>query len=424
MAGQKRVDHKGRILKDGESQRKDGIYRYTYTDANGNRHDVYSNRLVPTDKAIRGNRDGLSLREKEKTIQKDLADGIKTQVENKDTIISMFEKYMKSKPELKGTTRSSYRCVFDCYIRNTIGNMKISKVKYSDVKMLYNDILYKKNLSLGSLKNVHHVLHPIFTMAVRDGYIRVNPAATAMAEICKSHAKYLPKKHALSEHEQTEFINFIRENPRHTFWLPLFVTLLGTGGRIGEITALRWQDCDFKNDMITINHNMVYRKFEGDDMMKFHIVTPKTESGIRTIPMLSTVKDVLLSEYARQQECGFIEFEIEGYSGFIFQNQYGHPLSSHAVNNAIDKICNEYNSQELANAQNENREPNLIREFSAHCLRHTFCTRFCENETNIKVIQEIMGHADIETTLNIYAEVTDEKKKSSFANLEGKIKIF
>ena len=54
---------------------------------------------------------------------------------------------------------------------------------------------------------------------------------------------------------------------------------------------------------------------------------------------------------------------------------------------------------------------------------YTFCTRFCENESNLKVIQEIMGHADIETTMNIYAEATTEKKVESFANLEGKIKI-
>ena len=58
-----------------------------------------------------------------------------------------------------------------------------------------------------------------------------------------------------------------------------------------------------------------------------------------------------------------------------------------------------------------------------HNLRHTFCTRFCENETNIKVIQEIMGHSDIGTTMNIYAEATEAKKRESFDNLEGKIKI-
>ena len=71
----------------------------------------------------------------------------------------------------------------------------------------------------------------------------------------------------------------------------------------------------------------------------------------------------------------------------------------------------------------EGREPMLIRHFTAHNLRHTFCTRFCENETNLKVIQEIMGHADITTTMNIYAEATEATKRKAFANLEGKIKI-
>ena len=71
----------------------------------------------------------------------------------------------------------------------------------------------------------------------------------------------------------------------------------------------------------------------------------------------------------------------------------------------------------------EQREPELLPHFSVHNLRHTFCTRFCENETNLKIIQEIMGHADISTTMNIYNEATKEKKIESFANLEGKIKI-
>ena len=77
MAGQKRTDNKGRILKDGETQRKDGTYRFTYTDADGNRHDVYSRRLVPTDRLPPGCKDDLSLREKERKIIRDLEDGIK-----------------------------------------------------------------------------------------------------------------------------------------------------------------------------------------------------------------------------------------------------------------------------------------------------------------------------------------------------------
>lgn len=82
-----------------------------------------------------------------------------------------------------------------------------------------------------------------------------------------------------------------------------------------------------------------------------------------------------------------------------------------------------YNQCEIKKAAEEKREPCLIRHFSCHNLRHTFCTRFCENETNIKVIQEIMGHSDITTTMDVYAEATQSKKKEAFSNLEEKIRI-
>ena len=82
-----------------------------------------------------------------------------------------------------------------------------------------------------------------------------------------------------------------------------------------------------------------------------------------------------------------------------------------------------YNADETADATRERREPILLPHFSAHNLRHTFCTRFCEVERDLKIIQEIMGHADIETTMNIYNEATKERKMESFANLEGKIKV-
>lgn len=93
------------------------------------------------------------------------------------------------------------------------------------------------------------------------------------------------------------------------------------------------------------------------------------------------------------------------------------------INRAIDRIARDYNERERIKAAEEHREPLILPHFSAHNLRHTFCTRFCENETNIKIIQEIMGHADISTTMDIYNEATTEKKIESFANLEDKIKI-
>jgi integrase len=423
VAGQKRTDSKGRILKDGESQRKDGSYRFRYTDADGVRRDVYSPRLVPTDRLPPGCKDDLCLREKERKIIRDLEDGIKAAVENKATLNDLFDLYMSNKPELKQSTRANYLYMYKKYVRNDIGKRKISSIKFSDVKAYYNKLIRELGFKPNSMEIIHTLIHPVFTLAVRDGYIRINPAAGAMAEIKKSNNWAKPKRHALTKEEQAAFIDYIKNSKIYNHWLPLFTMLLGTGCRIGELIGLRWEDCDFDDEIISINHNMVYRKYEGEKKARFHIETPKTDAGIRIIPMLTEVKEALQEEWKKQEIIGFNESVVDGYTGFIFQNRYGDPLSPHNVNRAIDRICAAYIEDETVLADQEGRDPVLIRHFSAHNLRHTFCTRFCENERNIKVIQEIMGHADIETTMNIYAEATKEKKKESFSNLEGKIKI-
>ena len=139
--------------------------------------------------------------------------------------------------------------------------------------------------------------------------------------------------------------------------------------------------------------------------------------------MFDAVKAALLEEREKQESMGFNQTVIDGYSGFIFVNRYGDVMNPSSINRAIDHIVRNYNKEEIERAKNENRSPELLPHFSVHNLRHTFCTRFCENETNMKVIQEIMGHADISTTMDVYNEATKEKKVESFANLEGKIKI-
>lgn len=218
-------------------------------------------------------------------------------------------------------------------------------------------------------------------------------------------------------------MRFISESTIYRRWQPLMTVFLGTGCRVGEVIGLRWEDCDFENGFISINHNTLYAKYENDVESRFHITTPKTSAGIRIIPMLSDVRRALLAEYNNQLAFGFCDEVVDGYTGFIFQNRYGGLLSAHDINRAIERIYKAHNESELQKAEEEKRQPLLIRHFSVHNLRHTFCTRFCENETNLKVIQEIMGHADIETTMNIYAEATAQKKQESFTRLEGKIKI-
>lgn len=103
---------------------------------------------------------------------------------------------------------------------------------------------------------------------------------------------------------------------------------------------------------------------------------------------------------------------------FIFTNRFGNPHNPAAVNRAIKRIVDAHNAEEEIKAKKQKREPVILPRFSCHIFRHTFASRFCENETNVKVIQEVMGHADVSTTMNIYADEgisgTNTKKREEF----------
>jgi integrase len=422
MAGKKRTDSKGRVLKDNELQRKDGSYMFRYRNEAGDLKTEYAWKLVPTDKTPKGKRDGLSLREKEDLIQQDKFFGIDSSAKKKITLNQEFDKYMEGKTELKQSTRVNYLYMYNHYVRDTIGKRKLADIKFSDIKSFYNSLIKDKGFKPNSMEIIHTILHPTFTLAVRDDIIFKNPTEGVMSEIKKSHSWEKPKRHALTEEQQTAFIKYMAESETYKHWLPMFTCFLGTGCRVGELIGLRWQDCDFKNNVISINHNLIYRQND-NGISEMHITTPKTNAGIRTIPMLTEVRKALNEERKKQLAEGFSDCEIDGYTGFVFTNRFGYVHNPMAINRAIKRIYEAHNEEERAKAIEEHREPIIIPHFSVHNLRHTFCTRFCENETNLKIIQEIMGHSDIATTMNIYNEATENKKQEAFQNLDSKIKI-
>ena len=417
----KRKDQRGRNLRDGESQIADGRYRFRYTDKAGKRHDIYSWRLVSTDRLPEGKRPCEDLRTMEKDLARDNNDGIRTTEGRKLTLNDEFEAYMQSKQELKETTRALYMDVYKRLVMDSLGKKKISDILYSDVKHFYNNLV-KQGFNVSSVEIINTILHPVFTMAVRDNLIRQNPSDGVLNEVKKAHAYERSKRKALTIEQQEAFISFVSYTPCYRHWLPIFTVMLGTGGRVGEIIGLRWEDCDFKNDVISINHTLVYRPLNNGKCI-FRINTPKTQNGCRTIPMMKEVKAAILKERTRQMQNGFSDFEVDGYTGFIFTTGRNGLYTPTGINGAISRIVKAYNTWETDRAKKEGREPVLLPAFSSHTFRHTFATRFCENETNLKMIQDIMGHASIKTTMDVYADATQEAKLQSIKNLEGKIKI-
>lgn len=407
-----RKDLRGRSLRKGEVQRaSDKRYMYTYTDPLGRRKFIYANDLT-------------QLREKEEKLLKDQLDGLDIYVAGKATLNETFDCYISTKYNLRESTRSSYIYTYDHYVRETFGLKRIAEIKYSDVLQFYYHLLNQQGISLGTLDSVHCLLHPTFQLAVRDEIIRKNPTDGVMKEISRESGKNRGVRHALTIEQQRCFMEYIANHPIYYHWWPMFTILLGTGCRIGEALGLRWQDLDFENRVISINHSLVYYPVNGSNKCVLRVSLPKTDAGIRTIPMLDIVKDAFEMLYEEQKENGFNETEIDGMTGFIFCNRFGSVPNPQTVNHTIKRIANNYNADEVVRAKKEHRDPIILPNFSCHHLRHTFCTRLCENETNLKVIQSIMGHKNIETTLDIYAEATEKKKQESFENLAAKLDIF
>ena len=197
--------------------------------------------------------------------------------------------------------------------------------------------------------------------------------------------------------------------------------MFGTGVRVGELIGLRWDDINFEENKITIIHNITYYpRLDTGRRCEYELNDPKTEAGKRTIPMLDKVKEAFLAEKAYQKESGnHCIMELGGYTGFVFCNRFGSFHNQSSINREIKRIVCEHNAVEQVRARREGRQPVMIPSFSCHITRHTFCTRLCENETNIKVIQMIMGHKDVQTTLDIYAEVSESKKQDVFRQLNN-----
>lgn len=407
-----RKDNKGRVLRKGETQRQDGTYRYTYTDSfNKQRRDIYA-------------RDIVTLRERQEKLKKDQLDGLDLYLAGTATVNYVFDRYMSMKYNLRATTKSNYNYMYEHFVRKGFGEKLIAEIKYSDVMRFYLYLLNEKKLKSNTVDTIHTLLHPTFQLAVRDEIIRKNPTEGVMAEIKKNIGKNKGIRYALSIDQERVFLNYIANEPVFVHWLSLFVVLLGTGGRIGEIIGLRWQDLDYERRVISINHSVVYYPVDGSRKSIFQVSLPKTEAGIREIPMMPEVYDALKQEYEYQKENGFNCTEIDGMTGFIFGNRFGNVHNPQTVNRTIKRILENYNAKEVIDARKEKRQPIILPNFSCHHLRHTFCTRLCENERNVKVIQAIMGHANYETTMDIYAEATSEKKIEAMDNMSKRYKLF
>ena len=385
-------DNKGRILKTGESQRNDGRYMYRYKDElTGKRVTIYETDLA-------------ELRRKEREIQRAIEDGLNTTAEAKKADLNtLYERYMMIL-QVDESTKVNYRGLWEQHVRKSIGRMKVVDIRPSHIKTFYADMT-RKGYAVGTLKVIHGILCPLFASAMEDDIILKNPAQGNL----KGFGVAAKERDALSVEEQGILLTFLESNLFFSKYLPLVTVMIGTACRVGEISGLTWDDLNMQEGKIDITHQLIYKNL--GDGCKFHKEKPKTDAGVRSIPMSKAVRHALNEQRKQQLLLGINrDFEVDGLKGFVFTSKNGTPLAPNAINSILKSIVGAYNRQEEMDAEFKRRKACLLPHISAHILRHTGCTRMAEAGMDPKVLQYIMGHAHINVTMDVYNHLCGEER--------------
>lgn len=299
----KRRDHRNRVLYRGESQRKDGRYTYKYVDAQGNTKYVYAWKLLPTDKTPAGKREDLSLREKERAIQKDLYDGIDTQG-SKMTLCQLYAKKNAGRPNVKKKTKESREYLMRALESDFLGARSIDSIKPSDARE-WALRMQKKGFSYQTISNYKRSLRACFYMAIEDNYVRKNPFDYVLSEVLQADKK---QKVVLSEEQEQALLAFMAEDKTYRQYYDDVLILLKTGLRISELCGLTRKDLDFTCHAVHINHQLL------KDKDGYYINEPKTKSGIRNVPMSDETEKAFHRVLKRKQQPKVKE--IDGYRHF------------------------------------------------------------------------------------------------------------
>lgn len=386
---EKRRDSKNRILRTGESQRKDGRYAYKYIDAFGKPQFVYAWKLVPTDRTPAGKREDISLREKVEEILQDKNDGIDT-AGKKMTVYELFKKYLKQQRNARASIQNTYHYLLEFLKKDKFGARSIDTVKISDVKTWLLE-LKENGLAYGTVLFYKRALKPAFKMALHDDCIRKNPFDFSLSSVMKNDTQ---SRQALTQEQEEKLLAFVQSDVCYQKHYDEIIVLLRTGLRISEFCGLTVNDLDFTNRVINIDHQLIKLK------RNYIVQPPKSENGVRQIPMSDEVYQSLknILKHRRKQK----ELEIDGYKDFLFINRNGNPNVAVNYEAVFRKLVNKYNSK------HEEQLPRI----TPHVMRHTFCTRLANAGMNPKALQYVMGHSNITITLNLYAHASLETVKA------------
>ncbi len=380
----RRKDDKGRVLKTGESQRKDGRYQYRYQDAYGKRQTIYDADL---------NR----LRKKEEIILKESFSGI-DYAAGKVTVSELVERYTSLKRGVRYNTKVGYRYVLNLLAKDPFGKQAIGEINVSDAK-LWLMYLQDTGKSYETISSIRGIVRPAFQMAYEENAIRRNPFEFKLMDVVVNDTQ---RRVALTEEQENMFMEFVKNDQTYSKYYYEFVFLLNTGLRVSEFCGLTMDDLDFQKKRIRVDHQLLR-----DRHCKYFIEETKTNSGKRYIPMTDKVSFALENILMRRPRPRK-EMEVDGYKKFLLLDKNERPKVALHIQNEVSLARKKY-------AKYHPDEP--LPTITPHVFRHTFCTNMAYAGMDLKNLQYLMGHSDASVTMNVYTHVNYDRAAEQFCKI-------
>lgn len=380
----------GKELGNGILQKKNGRYEARYVDRFGKRVSISGYNLKDVKRRF-----NEAIYENDKEIN--IRDNIK--------LDEWYTKWMNvyKFDVIRENSKTYYNTIYKKHISPKLGNFYLKDITQVQIKELIKD-LSKQGYKFETKNKVKIMLLDMFNKALDNEFVKKNPVKGISVK--RDEEKDV---RVLSVEEQIAFFDCCKG----TFYDNFFNVAVGTGMRIGEIAALRKEDIDFENKLISVNRTLVYQKYESDDCKTFHFELPKTKTSIRQIPINKQCELALKKQYLQKN---VIETKNpkqceKQFQDLLFTTKYNTPLNPQIICDAIKKIVDEIN---LVRDYTEE-----IETFSCHCFRHTFATRCFEAGIQPKTVQSYLGHASLQMTMDLYTSVLQTHKKTEMDKLDS-----